>query len=64
MRSTLSVVGVHEPPLSIVHWNVLTPTLNPDTVAPGSFAFGGFIVMLVMFGTGYLAAWFFRKLWI
>lgn len=30
----------------------------------GSFAFGGFIVMLVMFGTGYLAAWFFRKLWI
>ena len=30
----------------------------------GSFAFGGFMVMLVMFGTGYLAAWFFRKLWI
>jgi len=30
----------------------------------GSFAFGGFLVMLVMFGTGYLVAWFFRKLWI
>ncbi|MEJ2596153.1 MAG: YeeE/YedE thiosulfate transporter family protein [bacterium] len=30
----------------------------------GSFAFGGFMVMLVMFGTGYLLAWFFRKLWI
>ena len=30
----------------------------------GSFVFGGFMVMLVMFGTGYLFAWFFRKLWI
>ncbi len=30
----------------------------------GSFAFGGFLVMMVMFGTGYLFAWFFRKLWI
>lgn len=30
----------------------------------GSFAFGGFLVMMVMFGTGYLMAWFFRKLWI
>lgn len=30
----------------------------------GSFAFGGFLVMMFMFGTGYLAAWFFRKLWI
>lgn len=30
----------------------------------GSFAFGGFLVMLVMFGSGYLFAWFFRKLWI
>lgn len=30
----------------------------------GSFAFGGFLVMIVMFGTGYLFAWFFRKLWI
>lgn len=30
----------------------------------GSFAFGGFLVMIFMFGTGYLAAWFFRKLWI
>jgi uncharacterized membrane protein YedE/YeeE len=30
----------------------------------GSYAFGGFLVMLVMFGSGYLFAWFFRKLWI
>lgn len=30
----------------------------------GSFAFGGFLVMIFMFGTGYLAAWFFRKLWV
>jgi uncharacterized membrane protein YedE/YeeE len=30
----------------------------------GSFAFGGFIVMLSMFGTGYIVAWFFRRLWI
>lgn len=30
----------------------------------GSFALGGFIVMMFMFGTGYMAAWFFRKLWI
>jgi uncharacterized membrane protein YedE/YeeE len=30
----------------------------------GSFAFGGFLVMIIMFGTGYLFAWFFRKLWI
>ncbi len=30
----------------------------------GSFAFGGFLVMMVMFGSGYLFAWFFRKLWI
>jgi len=30
----------------------------------GSFAFGGFLVMIFMFGTGYAAAWFFRKLWI
>lgn len=30
----------------------------------GSFALGGFIVMMFMFGTGYLAAWFFKKLWI
>jgi hypothetical protein len=30
----------------------------------GSFAFGGFLVMMFMFGTGYLFAWFFRKLWI
>lgn len=30
----------------------------------GSFALGGLIVMMFMFGTGYLFAWFFRKLWI
>jgi uncharacterized membrane protein YedE/YeeE len=30
----------------------------------GSYAFGGLLVMLVMFGTGYALAWFFRKLWI
>jgi uncharacterized protein len=30
----------------------------------GSFAFGGFLVMIFLFGTGYAAAWFFRKLWI
>ena len=30
----------------------------------GSFAFGGFLVMMFMFGSGYLFAWFFRKLWI
>jgi hypothetical protein len=30
----------------------------------GSFAFGGLLVMLFMFGTGYAAAYFFRKLWI
>ena len=30
----------------------------------GSYAFGGLMVMLVMFGTGYAMAWFFRKLWI
>lgn len=30
----------------------------------GSFAFGGFLVMICMFGAGYIFAWFFRKLWI
>lgn len=29
-----------------------------------AFSFGGFIVMMGLFGTGYLVAWFFRKLWI
>ena len=29
-----------------------------------SFSFGGFVVMLVLFGTGYILAWFFRKLWV
>ena len=29
-----------------------------------TFAFGGVIVMLAIFGTGYALAWFFRKLWI
>ncbi len=29
-----------------------------------AFSFGGLIVMLFMFGTGYLVAYFFRKLWI
>ena len=29
-----------------------------------AFSFGGFIVMLGLFGTGYMVAWFFRKLWI
>ena len=30
----------------------------------GSFSFGGFVVMLGLFGTAYAAAYFFRKLWI
>lgn len=30
----------------------------------GSFALGGLIVMITMFGSGYLIAYFFRKLWI
>ncbi len=30
----------------------------------GSFALGGLIVMLLMFGSGYAVAYFFRKLWI
>lgn len=30
----------------------------------GSFALGGLLVMVFMFGTGYVFAWFFRKLWI
>ena len=30
----------------------------------GSYAFGGLLVMVFMFGTGYALAWFFRKLWI
>lgn len=30
----------------------------------GSYSFGGLIVLLFMFGTGYVLAWFFRKLWI
>ncbi len=29
-----------------------------------AFSFGGLLVMLLMFGTGYLFAFFFRKLWI
>ncbi|OFY49155.1 MAG: hypothetical protein A2W85_17055 [Bacteroidetes bacterium GWF2_41_31] len=29
-----------------------------------SSSFGGLLVMLLMFGTGYLVAYFFRKLWI
>ncbi len=29
-----------------------------------SLSFGGLLVMLVMFGTGYAVAWFFKKLWI
>lgn len=29
-----------------------------------AFSLGGFIVMLGLFGTGYLVAYFFRKLWI
>ncbi len=29
-----------------------------------TFAFGGVIVMLVLFGTGYAVAWIFKKLWI
>ena len=29
-----------------------------------TFAFGGVVVMLTIFGTGYALAWFFRKLWI
>ncbi len=29
-----------------------------------TFAFGGVLVMLTIFGTGYAIAWFFRKLWI
>lgn len=29
-----------------------------------AFGFGGLVVMLLMFGTGYLVAYFFRKLWI
>jgi len=30
----------------------------------GSFALGGLIVMVLMFGSGYAVAYFFRKLWI
>jgi uncharacterized membrane protein YedE/YeeE len=29
-----------------------------------TFALGGVIVMLLLFGTGYAVAWFFKKLWI
>ncbi len=29
-----------------------------------AFSFGGFLVMLLMFGVGYVVAYFFRKLWI
>jgi uncharacterized membrane protein YedE/YeeE len=29
-----------------------------------TFALGGVIVMLLLFGTGYAIAWFFKKLWI
>ena len=29
-----------------------------------TFAFGGVIVMFAIFGTGYVVAYFFRKLWI
>lgn len=29
-----------------------------------SFSFGGLLVMVIMFGSGYLLAYFFRKLWI
>ncbi len=29
-----------------------------------SFSFGGFLVMMLLFGTGYVVAYFFRKLWI
>jgi uncharacterized membrane protein YedE/YeeE len=29
-----------------------------------AFSFGGLIVMALMFGVGYMFAWFFRKLWI
>ncbi len=29
-----------------------------------TFSFGGVIVMLVLFGTGYVIAWMFKKLWI
>ena len=30
----------------------------------GSLALGGFIAMAAIFGSGYMFAWFFRKLWI
>ena len=30
----------------------------------GSLALGGFIAMMAIFGSGYMFAWFFRKLWI
>ena len=29
-----------------------------------AFSLGGFMVMIFLFGTGYVVAWFFRKLWI
>ena len=29
-----------------------------------TFALGGLVVMMVIFGTGYAVAYFFRKLWI
>ncbi len=29
-----------------------------------SFSFGGFLVMMLLFGTGYVLAYFFKKLWI
>lgn len=30
----------------------------------GAFSFGGLLILLLMFGTGYAVAYFFRKLWI
>ncbi len=39
-------------------------TSGAALVGSASFSFGGVIVMLGIFGTGYAVAWFFRKLWI
>jgi uncharacterized membrane protein YedE/YeeE len=39
-------------------------TSGAALVGSASFSFGGVIVMLVIFGTGYAVAYFFRKLWI
>ncbi len=39
-------------------------TSGAALVGSASFSFGGVIVMLGIFGTGYAVAYFFRKLWI